>query len=131
MRVKMLAPMLVTVDGVATIETEAGEEYLMGDGIAGDLIDAGFAEAVEAATAGPGRRRHGEKKPDPAKEAAAKLAAEEAAAKEAADAEEAAAKLAAEEAAAKEAADATAPETKDAGAAGENKSTAAKRTKKK
>jgi hypothetical protein len=53
MRVKMLESLPVTVDGVTTLELEAGDEAEMGDGIAADLIDAGKAEPADPATVDP------------------------------------------------------------------------------
>jgi hypothetical protein len=49
----MLEGLPVTVDGVNTVVAEAGDELLMGDGVAADLIEAGKAEPVDAAAAAP------------------------------------------------------------------------------
>jgi hypothetical protein len=47
MRVKMLEDRPVTIDGVNTVDAEAGETYSMGEGVAASLIAAGAAEPVD------------------------------------------------------------------------------------
>jgi len=57
MRVTMLENRPVTVDGVNTIDCEAGESYEMGDGVAASLIEAGAAKAAdELAADAPSRK---------------------------------------------------------------------------
>lgn len=47
MRVTMLHDKRVTVDGVHTIDAEAGQTYEMGDGVAATLIDRGAAAPAD------------------------------------------------------------------------------------
>jgi len=84
MRVTMLEDKTVTIDGVNTIDAEAGETYEMGDGIGQDLIDAGAAKADGADDAPPAKKRRGAKNKDagPAEETQDAGAAEEHAANE-------------------------------------------------